>query len=195
MPDPKITMTALDAIKPYANNPRQNDGAVDAVARSIEAYGFKVPLVIDRDGTIVTGHTRYKAAKQLGLDAVPCIIADDLTDEQLKAFRLADNKVAEIATWDQALLQLELKNLGDLTLDAYGFDDLLTMTDGDFDDDGDGPELVEVTFTLAPEQRDEVMEAIRKAGHNAEETYGNVNRNGNALYKVAREWAERKTSD
>lgn len=88
----------LDQLKPYENNPRHNDEAVDYVANSIQEFGFKVPLVVDKDGTIVTGHTRYKAAQQLGLDTVPVIIADDLTEEQIKAFRLADNKVAEIAT-------------------------------------------------------------------------------------------------
>lgn len=87
----------IDQLTPYDHNPRQNDGAVDAVAASIKNFGFKVPVVIDRERVIVAGHTRYKAAKKLGLESVPCIVADDLTDEQIRAFRLADNKVGELA--------------------------------------------------------------------------------------------------
>lgn len=126
MADPTITMLDIDALTPYESNPRHNDEAVDPVARSIEEYGFKVPMVISRDGTIVTGHTRYKAAKKLGLEKVPCIIADDLTDEQLRAFRIIDNKTAEIATWDLDLLQVELDGL-DLDLEGWGLDELTVM--------------------------------------------------------------------
>lgn len=89
-----VEMNVSDLV-PYGNNPRKNDDAVDKVALSISAFGFKVPIVIDRNNVIVTGHTRLKAAKKLGFKTVPCILADDLTDEQIKAFRLADNKVAE----------------------------------------------------------------------------------------------------
>lgn len=93
-----IVERKLGDVRPYDKNPRRNDDAVQYVAESIKQFGFKVPLVIDNDGVIIAGHTRWKAAKKLGLDAVPCIIADDLTEEQIKAFRLADNKVAEKAT-------------------------------------------------------------------------------------------------
>lgn len=117
----------LDEIKPYENNPRHNDNAVDAVAASIREFGFKAPIVIDKDGVIVAGHTRYKAAKKLGLDKVPCIIADDLTDEQVRAFRLADNKVGELATWDLDALKVELDNIGEVDLSDMGFD--LTLHD------------------------------------------------------------------
>ena len=112
----------LDEIKPYENNPRHNDNAVDAVANSIREFGFKVPIVVDSDGVIVAGHTRYKAAKKLGLQKVPCIVADDLTDEQVKAFRLADNKVGELATWDLDTLKVELDNIGEIDLSGMGFD-------------------------------------------------------------------------
>lgn len=90
----------VDEIIPYENNPRKNDKAVPAVAKSIQEFGFKVPIVIDKNNIIVNGHTRLKAAKKLGLETVPCIVADDLTPDQIRAFRLADNKVGEIATWD-----------------------------------------------------------------------------------------------
>ena len=110
----------LADIKPYEKNPRKNDSAVTAVAKSIEQFGFKVPLVIDSNNVIVCGHTRYKAAKRLNLATVPCVVADDLTPEQVKAFRLADNKVAEFATWDFELLDAELNSLS-CDLNEFGF--------------------------------------------------------------------------
>lgn len=112
------------ALTPYENNPRDNDGAVEAVANSIKEFGFKVPIIIDKDNVIVAGHTRLKAAKELGYKRVPCIIADDLTEEQLKAFRLVDNKTAELATWDFEKLDLELSELPDLDMSLYGFSSL-----------------------------------------------------------------------
>lgn len=112
----------LDELLPYANNPRINDGAVDAVAKSIEQYGFKVPMVITADGEIVCGHTRYKAAQALGLDEVPCVVADDLTPEQVKSFRLVDNKTAELAEWDNDLLKDELASIQIPELDEFDFD-------------------------------------------------------------------------
>lgn len=123
----KIIEKSIDAIKPYANNPRHNDNAVDAVAESIKEFGFKVPIIIDSSGEIVAGHTRHKAAQRLGLKKVPCIIADDLTPEQVKAFRLADNKVGELATWDSELTFLELTELDKIGVDMarFGFDELI----------------------------------------------------------------------
>jgi len=113
----------IDELIPYENNPRKNEEAVEKVALSISAFGFKVPIVIDSKNVIVTGHTRVKSAKKLGMTKVPCLIADDLTDEQIKAFRLADNKVAEFATWDEEKLMQELEGLNsDMSL--YGFEEL-----------------------------------------------------------------------
>ena len=117
----KIENISIDKIKPYENNPRNNDNAVDAVAKSIKEFGFKVPIVIDENNVIITGHTRLKASQQLGLKTVPCIRADDLSDEQVKAFRLADNKVSELATWDEGKLDLELENIN-LDMSDFGFD-------------------------------------------------------------------------
>ena len=107
---------------PYENNPRINDAeAVDAVAASIKSFGFKVPIIIDRDMVIVAGHTRHKAAIKLGMDEVPCIMADDLTDEQIRKFRLADNKTAEISKWDFEELQKEISEIQSIDMADFGF--------------------------------------------------------------------------
>ncbi|MGG6839166.1 UNVERIFIED_CONTAM: ParB N-terminal domain-containing protein [Streptococcus canis] len=119
----------LSEITPYKNNPRNNDEAVGPVAESIKEFGFKVPIVVDKNGEIVNGHTRYKAAKKLGLETVPVIVADDLSDEQIKAFRLADNKVGEIAAWDLDLLNEELNDILDLDMSVFGFDVLDNLDD------------------------------------------------------------------
>ena len=151
MNEMKLLSRRTDEIIPYENNPRHNDGAVEAVAASIREFGFKVPIVLDSNGVIVTGHTRLKAAKLLGMEEVPCIMADDLTDEQVKAFRLADNKVAELATWDMERLELELEDI-ELDMEAFGFD-ITEMEEPDLDDleaeDADGQDerfIVKVTF-------------------------------------------------
>ena len=102
----EIIQVGINDIKPYPNNPRNNDNAVEVVVNSIKEFGFKVPIIVDKDNVIVAGHTRLKAAKKLGLKYVPCIVAGDLTEEQVKAFRLADNKTSELAQWDFELLKL-----------------------------------------------------------------------------------------
>ena len=124
---PEITIKKLDEIKPYDKNPRgNNEAAVKLVSNSIKEFGFKVPIVIDKAGVIVCGHTRYKAAHLLGLDEVPCIVADDLTPAQVKAYRLADNKVAEAAQWDFERLADELAGLADFDMTDFGFADSIT---------------------------------------------------------------------
>lgn len=124
----KAIMVPLRELKPYENNPRQNTQAVEAVARSIEEFGFKVPLVVSKDLVIVAGHTRMLAAELLGMTEVPCIKADDLTEEQVKAFRLADNKTHEQAGWDFPMLELELADLS-IDMSQFGF----TLHGGDVD--------------------------------------------------------------
>ena len=133
----------INEVIPYEKNPRINDNAVPAVMKSIEEFGFKVPIVIDKNGTIVTGHTRLKAAKKLGMKTVPCIVADDLTPEQIKAFRLADNKVAEAAEWDMELLAEELDGIVDIDMSDFNFGDITDSPSSEdvVEDDGENIEL------------------------------------------------------
>lgn len=118
----KIEYRRIEDIIPYERNPRKNDSAVDAVAASIREFGFKNPIIVDKDGVIIAGHTRLLAAKQLGMETVPCICADDLSEGQAKAFRLADNKTAELAEWDFELLDLELDEITDIDMSDFGFE-------------------------------------------------------------------------
>lgn len=138
------------ALIPYENNPRINDNAVDAVANSINQFGFKVPIVIDKNNVIVAGHTRLKAAEKLGLASVPCIVADDLTPDQIKAFRIADNKTAELAEWDIDKLEAELQAI-EMDMQQFGFEDM-------FDD-----EPADIIEDEVPEIDDE-SEPITKRG-------------------------------
>ena len=117
----EIIYKKITEIQPYGNNPRDNRKAVEPVAESIREFGFRVPIIIDGDGTIVAGHTRYEAAKLLGLKQVPCVTTQDLTPEKIKAFRIIDNKTSEFAKWDKDLLKIELDGLN-LELDFEMFD-------------------------------------------------------------------------
>ena len=115
---------AVGELIPYENNPRHNEAAVEKVAESIKAFGFKVPIIIDKDNVIVAGHTRLKAAELLGLETVPTIVADDLTEEQIKAFRLADNKTSEFSEWDFLALQQELEDISEIDMSLFGFEEM-----------------------------------------------------------------------
>jgi len=121
----KVEKRRIDTIRPYEQNPRQNDAAVDAVAASIREFGFRQPIVVDTEGVIVVGHTRWKAARKLGLEYVPVHVAKDLSPEQARAYRIADNKSADYADWDLDLLPIELRDLqaADFDLGLIGFDD------------------------------------------------------------------------
>ncbi|MDD7055363.1 MAG: ParB N-terminal domain-containing protein [Selenomonadaceae bacterium] len=137
----QIVERSVAELVPYENNPRKNEPAVEKVAASSKAFGFKVPIIVDKDNVIVAGHTRLLAAKELGFEKVPCIIADDLTEAQIRAFRLADNKVSEFSGWDFDKLDEELAGIQCMDLDrnidmeAFGFDG---MTAIGADDDPDG---------------------------------------------------------
>ena len=133
----------INKIIPYVNNPRNNKDAIDKVAASIKEFGFKVPIIIDKNNVIVTGHTRILAANKLGLNEVPCIVADDLTEAQIKAFRIADNRVSEFSEWDQELLKIELEGLKELdfNIELTGFElddlELDAKEEQEYDEDND----------------------------------------------------------
>lgn len=120
----QIEIRDIATVRPYDRNPRDNDAAVDAVAGSIRQFGFRQPIVVDEGGVIICGHTRYKAAQKLGLKQVPVHVAKDLSPDQVKAYRIADNKTAELAEWNMELLPTELKDLqaADFDLSLLGFD-------------------------------------------------------------------------
>lgn len=117
----EIVNKKISELKPYENNPRFNDEAVKYVKESIRQFGFKVPIIIDKNNVIVAGHTRLKASQELGLKEVPCIIANDLNEEQIKAFRLADNKVSEKSEWNYDMLDTELSDILDINMEDFGF--------------------------------------------------------------------------
>ena len=132
----KVVDMPVSELVPYENNPRNNGAAVEKVMKSIQEFGFQVPIVVDRDNVILAGHTRLLAAKELGLDKVPVIVAKDLDDARAKAFRLADNKVAEFSGWDFEKLEEELAGLSCLDvldMTEFGFEDL--EADTELDDD------------------------------------------------------------
>lgn len=185
----------LADIHPYANNPRKNDEAVASVAASIKRFGFLIPMVIDRNNEIICGHTRYKAAKQLGLTEVPCVIADELTEEEIRAFRLADNKVSEKATWDMDLLPVELAGIM-LPMEEFGFE---SISPDEFEenfvlDEGEKKPFQQISITVHDKQAALILQAIKYVyDHDAvTETFTNENHNGNGLYEVVREWAVQK---
>ncbi len=130
----KIEYVDINSIKPYKKNPRKNEEAIPYVMESIKQFGFKNPVILDKDNVIVCGHTRIEGAKRLGITEIPCIYADDLTDEQIKAFRLADNKVAEIAEWDIDLLDTELDDILNIDMSDFGFiDEIIQETEEGLD--------------------------------------------------------------
>ena len=189
----------LKDLKPYEKNPRKNDEAVKYVKESIKQFGFKVPIVVDKNNIIIAGHTRYKASKELGLTKVPCIIADDLTEEQVKAFRLADNKVSEKAEWDFNILDLELTELeNDFKMDDFGFD----INNFNVDDygtefnlpDGDKPLTRTMTLTLSEEQFEIIQNVINFVVNSNMQIheFGNTNKQSNLLFEVVYLWAKQK---
>lgn len=167
-----IVMKKTEELVPYENNPRINDDAVKYVAESIRQFGFKVPIVIDKDDVIIAGHTRLKASKELGIKEVPCIIADDLTEEQVKAFRLADNKVGEKAHWDYGLLSVELEELslagfetaelGFIEFETESFiDDLYENKLGETRSEND---VFGITFNFPVEEKELILEYVKEVG-------------------------------
>ena len=184
---------------PYERNTKKHDKTqINNVAESIKQYGFVQPIVLDKNNVVVIGHCRLLAAKQLKMKEVPCVCVEDLTEEQVKALRIVDNKSNE-SEWDFDILPDEL---AELDLSDFDFDFGLE-TDGEdyspdhFGDDftlpdGDKPEICQMTFTLHQRQKELIEYAISVVKDDAKETFGNTNGNGNALYEVVKEWAEQR---
>ena len=158
----QIVYISLDEIQPYEQNPRKNDQAVEAVSNSIEKFGFNVPIIVDKDKTIIAGHTRFKAAEKLGLSSVPAIIADDLSPSQVKAFRLADNKTAELADWDWGVLEAELGEIAKL-------DGSIDMGDFGFQDEEIDYDSLSELFEMKENETNKKKEHIVKCPHCGEE--------------------------
>ena len=196
----KIEYLPIKALKPYEKNTRKHQKKdVDNIARSIEKFGMNDPIGIWKDNIIVEGHGRLLACKQLGMTEVPCVRLDHLTDEQRREYAIAHNATAELSEYDFEMLNDELAEL-----DLSGFDfDFGLEDDGEdyspdeFGDefslpDGDKPEICQMTFTLHQRQKELIEYAISVVKDDAKETFGNTNGNGNALYEVVKQWAERR---
>lgn len=164
----EIVWKQVDEVIPYWNNPRRNEQAVVAVAASIREFGFQNPIIVDSGFTIIAGHTRLEAAKQLQLEQVPCLIADGLTPEQVRAFQLADNKTAEIADWDLPKLSAELQEIK-LDMTPFGFDlqqdflsDILNETFADLQ--AEDADKFSMTFIFLSENKEALDSYIKKFG-------------------------------
>lgn len=191
----EIVMKRVSELTPYDKNAKKHDaGQITNVAQSISEMGWKQPIVIDGNGVVIVGHCRLLAAKKLKQKEVPCVVADDLTPEQIKKYRILDNKLAE-SPWDLDLLAEDADGL-----DFSGYDlDLgeFNISPDEFEDnfdlpDGEKPDICQMTFTLHSEQKALIEYAIGICKDCIQETFGNTNANGNALYEVVRQWAEQR---
>lgn len=200
----KIEIVDINSIQPYKNNPRKiSETAIDKVANSIKEFGFRQPIVVDKDKVIVVGHTRFNASKKLGLKEVPITIADNLNQEQINAYRIADNRTNEDAEWDYKLLQEEFSNLVDekfnLELTGFNEDELKKYLAMEEDFEVDLPEIndedkqpfQQITFTLHNEQYEIVQQALDYIKKQNIDDSINDNRNGNAITEICKLFYER----
>lgn len=188
-----ITLKAKD-IKPYDNNPRINDNAVEAVMESIKQCEYIAPIIVDEEGIILAGHTRFKALKELGKTDVEVMQVGGLSEEQKRKYRILDNKTNELAMWDFNLLALEIE---DLDFDGFDFGFDYEMDEGygtDFElPDGEKGDIRQITFYLHEEQAGLIEYAMSIVADQVYETFGNQSKAGNELYEVVRQWAEQRT--
>ena len=192
-----IQYRSPSSVTSYARNPRKNDDAVSTVKASIKEFGFKVPVIVDAEGVIVAGHTRVKAALELGLEQIPVIVADDLTPEQVKAFRLIENKSHERAEWDETLLELELSELSmDLQEFEIDWGEITPVILNSFTlADGERPGFEQRTFTLTSDQAALLDRAILRSKEIGDfDDTGNENVNGNAIARIAEIFLDDGTS-
>ena len=196
-----IKNIAVKDLIPYEKNTKKHDDVqINNVAESIKQYGFVQPIVIDKNNVVVIGHCRLLAAKKLKMADVPCVCVDDLTEEQVKALRIVDNKSNE-SPWDFDFLTDEL---ADLDLSDFDFDfgidteaEESNYSPDEFGEDftlaeGDRAPIQQMTFTLHDEQAELIKYAMDCVKDDIQETFGNTNKNGNALYEVVRQWAEQR---
>lgn len=193
----KFITVKLKDITPYENNPRNNEAAIGDVIASIKQCENLDPIEIDEGGVILSGHTRYEALKRLGYEETEVVKYEGLTEEQKTKYRLLANKIGEKATWDFNKLAVELEGL-DFEGYDFGFEGL-DLDVSDFGEefslpDGDQPEIRTMTFALHEEQQRLIEEALEAVKDDITETFGNTNKNGNALYEVVRQWQMLKTS-
>ena len=192
-----INLNIKDII-PYKNNAKKHDKTqINNVAESIKQFGMVQPIVIDKNNEIVIGHCRYEALKKLKRKEAPCVIADDLTEEQIKKLRNLDNKLNE-SDWDYDLLKFDIEDLdfSDFDID-WEIPEFEYANENDFSEDftlpdGDKSEICQITFTLHEKQKELIDYAIGLVKNDVTETFGNSNSNGNAIYEVIRQWAEQK---
>lgn len=186
-----ITMLPIEDIRPYERNPRHNEASIEPVANSIRDFGFRAPIILDKNKTIIAGHTRYLAAIKLGIREVPCIIADDMSRPQVEAYRIADNSAGSNSTWDTDILGDLLKGI-DYDMSAYGLNYEGIEAPGE--DIDVGPGNIERTggtirFNLT-EAQVEIVKAALETVTGALYTYGNMNSNGNKLTEICERWME-----
>ena len=196
----QIKNIKVDLLVPYEKNTKKHDDVqINNVAESIKQYGFVQPIVIDKNNVVVIGHCRLLAAKKLKMAEVPCVCVEDLTEEQVKALRIVDNKSNE-SPWDFDFLADEL---ADLDLSDFDFDFGIDtdaeeeISPDEFGEDfslpdGDKPEICQMTFTIHHQQKELIEYALSVVKDEITETFGNTNSNGNALYEVIRQWAEQR---
>lgn len=169
----QIKEVPIGDVKPYENNPRDNDGAVEATAKSIKEFGWQQPIVVDKDMVVIAGHTRLKAAKKLGFSKVPVVVAYGLTEAQVKAYRLADNKVSETSIWDNKKLLQELDELDKLSEDVFTgfetseyFEDVLDESDNEPIQENNSGVSYKLTFTTQnKETLEQVQQYINEVGN------------------------------
>ncbi len=197
MPELEVREMAVADLVPYANNAKKHPKEqIDQIAESISEFGNCDPIAVwhneDGEAEIVEGHGRVMALKQLGIDTAPVICLDHLTDEQRRAYTHVHNQTTLSSGFDEQALIEDMDNLN-ADWEALGFEEYMPVTDEGFGTefelpDGDKPNVSQATFILAPEQRDFIMDALKNATCDEDDTFGNVNRNGNALYAAIKEW-------
>lgn len=197
MPELEVREMAVADLVPYANNAKKHPKEqIDQIAESISEFGNCDPIAVwhneDGEAEIVEGHGRVMALKQLGIDAAPVICLDHLTDEQRRIYTHVHNQTTINSGFDEQALIEDMDNLN-ADWEALGFEEYMPVTDEGFGTefelpDGDKPNVSQATFILAPEQRDFIMDALKNATWDEADTFGNVNRNGNALYAAIKEW-------